>query len=253
MSESSPARRRAAAPLQRVDQQPAFVLHATPWRETSLVLEIFTREHGRVAVVARGAKRPTSQFRGLLTPFSLLALGWSGRGEIKSLVKVEWLGLFSPLRGEGLLAGFYLNELLVRLLARMDPHPSLFAAYADVLRHLAAGEQALAPLLRGFELDLLRDVGWLPGLAETTAGEPVEAGSLYRLDLQQGLVQKTDQHEGLTARGETLLALARRDLSNPQVLADGKHLLRNLIGYHLSGKPLNTRRILQDLRQLELV
>jgi len=101
----------------RVDQQPAFVLHSYPWRETSLIIDAMTRDFGRVALVARGAKRPTSQFRGLLAPFAPLSVCWSGRAEIKSLIRADWVGGLAPLRGEQLLTAFYLNELLVRLLA----------------------------------------------------------------------------------------------------------------------------------------
>ena len=113
----------------RVDHQPGVVLHTTPWRETSLIVEAFTRDYGRVGLVARGAKRPTSQFRGLLAPFAPLSLSWSGRNEIKNLVRVEWIGGLTPLRGNALLAAFYANELVVRLLARADPHERLFDNY----------------------------------------------------------------------------------------------------------------------------
>src|SRR5262245_40157281 len=132
-----PAQRRPAHEF-RIDQQPALVLHAYPWRETSLIVETFTRDHGRMALVARGAKRPTSQFRGLLAPVAPLLLSWSGRSEIKSLVRAEWCGGLAPMRGEALLAGFYLNELLVRLLARADAHELLFARYIGALAALAA-------------------------------------------------------------------------------------------------------------------
>ena len=125
----------------RVDHQPGVVLHTTPWRETSLIVEAFTRDHGRIAMVARGAKRPTSQFRGLLAPFAPLAMSWSGRNEIKNLVRVEWIGGLTPLRGHALLAAFYANELLVRLLARADPHERLFDNYLQLLRGLAGARQ----------------------------------------------------------------------------------------------------------------
>src|ERR1700739_1077095 len=123
----------------RGEHQPAFVLHSYPWRENSLVVEVLSRDFGRIALVARGAKRPTSQFRGILMPFSPLALSWSGRSELKTLVRAEWQGGLAPLRGEGLLAAFYLNELLVRLLPRADAHPGLFASYVQSLAALAGG------------------------------------------------------------------------------------------------------------------
>ena len=246
--------RRRASDL-RIEQQPGFVLHSYAWRETSLIVEAFTRDFGRVALVARGAKRPTSQFRGLLAPFSPLALAWSGRSEIKSLVRAEWLGGLAPLRGDGLLAAFYLNELLVRLLPRGDSHPALFASYFQTLRALAHDDGGRGAALRGFELDLLRDMGYAPALDHGVDGAPIEPGRWYRIDAQQGLVPVDDDARGgadaLCVRGASILALAQRDLSQPQAAADSKLLLRQLIRYHLNGQPLNTRRILQDLRRLE--
>jgi DNA repair protein RecO (recombination protein O) len=243
----------------RIDHQPGFVLHAYAWRETSQIVEVLTRDFGRVALVARGAKRPTSQFRGVLTPFCPLALSWSGRSEIKSLVRAEWCGGLAPLRGDALLSAFYLNELLVRLLARGDPHERLFASYLHTLNVLAgeAGrEQACQAALREFELDLLRETGYAPVLEHCADGEAIEEGALYRIDGQHG-VRRIDpgaHRDELSGEpcvsGATVLALARRDFSDPRAAIESKAVLRQLIRYHLNGKPLNTRRILQDLRQL---
>lgn len=235
----------------RVEQQPGFVLHSYAWRETSLIVEVFTRDFGRLALVARGAKRPTSQFRGLLSPFAPLALGWSGRSEIKSLVRVEWLGGLAPLRGDGLLAAFYLNELLVRLLQRADPHVPLFGSYLQTLRELEAEGVAREAVLRAFELDLLREIGYAPALDQGADGEPIEAARWYRIDAQRGFVAAGGQTDESCVRGASILSLARRDFTQPQVAADAKTVLRHLIRYHLNGQPLNTRRIFQDLRRLE--
>jgi DNA repair protein RecO (recombination protein O) len=246
-----PRRRSADA---RVDHQPAFVLHATPWRETSLIVEMLTRDHGRVALVARGAKRPTSHFRGLLSAFNPLAVGWSGRNEIKTLVRAEWLGGMQPLRGDSLLAAFYANELLVRLLARFDPHERLFASYVELLHALSHDERHDAAL-RGFELDLLNDIGYAVPLDRCIDGEPIDAEALYRFDAGHG-AQRVDVRGAGRAepaepvRGRTLLAMALRDFTDERGAAEAKTLLRRLIRYHLGGKPLNTRRILQDLKQL---
>ena len=236
----------------RVDQQPGFVLHSYAWRETSLIVEAFTRDYGRIALVARGAKRPTSQFRGLLTPFSPLALAWSGRSEIKSMIRVEWLGGLAPLRGDGLLAAFYLNELMVRLLPRGDAHAALFATYVQTLRELEREGASREAVLRAFELDLLREMGYAPALDHAADGAPIAAERWYRVDAQLGLVVAEDRLDELCVRGASVIALARRDLSEPQTAADSKVLLRQLIRYHLDGQPLNTRRILQDLRRMEL-
>ncbi|MGZ8255368.1 MAG: DNA repair protein RecO, partial [Burkholderiaceae bacterium] len=170
------ARRRPADV--RVDHQPGFVLHSYPWRETSLVVEFFSREFGRVALVARGAKRPTSQFRGLLSPFNPLAVSWSGRNDIKMLVRADWLGGMQPLRGDALLAAFYANELLVRLLARLDPHERLFGSYVGLLQSLSH-ETRHDAVLRIFELDLLQDIGYEVPLDRCADGEPIDADAQY--------------------------------------------------------------------------
>lgn len=234
----------------RVDHQPAFVLHATAWRETSQIVEVLTRDFGRIAVVARGAKRPTSQFRGLLAPFNPLAVSWSGRHEIKSLVRAEWLGGMAPLRGDGLLAAFYLNELLVRLLARADPHEALFAGYVAALGDLSHPTRPAAVVLRSFELDLLRETGHALPLDRCADGAAVVAGGSYRLDVQRGLLPMDNERNEPPLRGEMLLALARRDFRDPAVAREARDLLRRVIRYHLDGRPLNTRRILADLKQL---
>jgi DNA repair protein RecO (recombination protein O) len=214
----------------RVDHQPGFVLHAYPWRETSLVVEFFSRDFGRVALVARGAKRPTSHFRGLLSPFNPLAVGWSGRNDIKMLVRAEWLGGMQPLRGDALLAAFYANELLVRLLARMDPHERLFGSYVE----------------------LLHDLGYAVPLDRCADGEPIDADAQYLFGVGQGAqrLERGDADDGSQVSGRTLLAMAARRFDDERVAAEAKGVLRRVIRYHLGGKPLNTRRILQDLKQL---
>ena len=248
-----PSVKRRSAPESRVDQQPGLVLHSYPWRETSLIVEVFTRDHGRMALVARGAKRPTSQFRGLLAPFAPLLLAWSGRNEIKSLVRAEWCGGLPPVRGEALLAGFYLNELLVRLLARGDAHELLFARYVEALAALAVRERGHDSVLRSFELELLRETGHAPAFDQCADGAPLEADAIYRVDAERGLVPIAQGDPGddpTCLRGSSALAIARNDFSSPAVANHSKLVLRHLIRYHLNGQPLNTRRILQDLRQL---
>jgi len=234
----------------RVDHQPAFVLHTYPWRETSLIVEALTRDHGRVALVARGAKRGTSPLRGLLLPFSALALSWSGRGEVKTLVRAEWTGGLVPLHGDALLAGFYLNELIVRLLARADAHPALFGAYARALRVLASDEARLDPALRTFEFEMLREIGYLPALDSCADGGPVAAEARYRVDPQRGLLPAASDIEAVTVSGATAMAMVVGDFAQPGVAAEARAMLRLIIRYHLDGRPLNTRRILQDLREL---
>jgi DNA repair protein RecO (recombination protein O) len=236
---------------QRVDHQPGFVLHSYPWRETSLVVEAFTRDHGRMALVARGARRPTSQFRGLLSPFNPVALSWSGRHDIKTLIRAEWLGGMQPLRGDALLAAFYANELLVRLLARADPHERMFGSYVELLRALA-GERRHEATLRTFELELLQDIGYAVALDHSDDGEPIDPAARYEISGGRAArrLDAVPGDEATSVSGSTLLAMSARDFSDPTVAAESKALLRQVIRYHLDGKPLNTRRILQDLKQL---
>src|SRR5512141_2483082 len=231
------ARRRPADV--RVDHQPGFVLHSYPWRETSLVVEFLSRDFGRVALVARGAKRPTSHFRGLLSPFNPLAVGWSGRNDIKMLVRADWLGGMQPLRGDALLAAFYANELLVRMLARLDPHERLFGSYVALLQALSH-ETRHDTALRIFELDLLQDIGYEVPLDRCADGEPIDADATYLFGIGQGAqrLERGDADDGSQVTGRTLLAMAAREFDDERVAAEAKGLLRRVIRYHLGAKPL---------------
>lgn len=243
--------RPARASESRIEHQPAFVLHSYPWRETSLILELLTRDYGRMAVVARGAKRPTSQFRGLLSSFSPLAVSWSGRGDIKTLIRADWVGGLTPLRGDDLLNAFYLNELLVRLLARADPHEALFFAYAGALRDLSRQADKSDSAILGFELDLLREIGVAPDFDFCVDGTPVLSHESYRLDPEQGVMKVSRMgNVGAVVSGATLLALARRDPLQLSIDPGARAVLRQLIGYHLRGRPLNTHRIIADLHSV---
>jgi DNA repair protein RecO (recombination protein O) len=244
------AGRSASGHEARVDHQPAFVLHSYAWRETSLIVETLSRDFGRMAMVARGAKRPTSQFRGILMPFSPLAVSWSGRSELKTLVRAEWQGGLAPLRGDGLLAAFYMNELLVRLLPRADSHPALFASYVQSLAALAGQDTGRERVLRCFELDLLRDLGVAPSFQYCGDGEPIDPRQWYEVDVQRGLQRSFSPSDPDRLQGLAVIALAKRDLSDPSILAAVQPLLRRLIGYYLEGKPLNARRVLADLNAL---
>lgn len=248
-------RRRTRGTDHRTDQQPAFVLHSYPWRETSLILDVLTRDYGRTALVARGAKRPTSHFRGLLTPFSPLAVSWSGRAEIKTLVRVEWVGGLSPLRGDGLLNAFYCNELLVRLVSRGDPHEGLFFSYARTLAELSGDLPRRERALRGFEIDLLREIGVAPSFDAASDGMPIDPASWYRVDPEHGTIvaepAATSWESNHCVGGRSVQALAARDLAQVDASQDARSLLQRMIRYHLRGKPLNTHRILADLQRME--
>src|SRR5262249_54147881 len=171
----------------RQESREAFVLHTHPYRETSLIVEAFTRAFGRVSLLARGARRPASPMRGVLLSFQPLALAWFGKGELRTLSRAEWQGGQPLLRGEGLLCGFYLNELLLRLLPREDPHEALFADYRHALQRLgalAAPGADSAPVLRAFEKSLLKELGYAMTLERDSAGARIDSFKPYRDDTQ---------------------------------------------------------------------
>lgn len=245
-----PRRSRAVERELRIAGQPGFVLHSYPHRETSLIVDVFTRDHGRVALIAKGAKRPHSKLRGVLQTFQPLSLGWSGKSEIRTLTSAEWVGGMLPLEKGALLCGFYLNELLVKLLARDDSHPALFDQYVRTLNQLAHDEPALI-VLRQFERALLKETGVAADFGVCTATrQPVLPDRLYVVDPERGPrpAQSTDSMPKML--GKTLLDMEGEDYRDPTTQAQSKLLMRFLLGYHLNGAPLNTRQILIDLMQL---
>jgi len=227
----------------RVQLEPAYVLHRRPYRETSLLLEALTRGHGRVGLVARGARGPRSAWRGLLEPFCPLTLSWVGRGELMTLSGAEATGC-SPLQGRGLLAGLYVNELLVRLVPRNDPHPGLYEAYRVTLEALAA-ELTQEQTLRWFEGRLLEALGYGLALGECDdAGVPIDPARVYRYRIEEGTVQ-AGEGEGFPVRGATLLGLTREGLADPQAAREVKQLMRYVLQHYLGERPLASRALFQ--------
>jgi DNA repair protein RecO (recombination protein O) len=231
----------------RVEDQ-AFVLHSYPFRETSLLLEVFSREHGRLAVVARGARRPRSVLRGVLLGFQPLQLAWFGKGEVRTLHAAEWQGGQPHLQGTALMCGFYLNELLLNLMARDDPHEQLFDYYRHTLQRLAF-ETDHAATLRCFEKHMLEELGYALQLEhEAVNGMPVEAGRNYRYVIEHGvLADAPDRAEGLTLAGKTLQDMAADDYRDPTTAQQSKQLMRMLVNHYLAGKTLHTRELIKDL------
>lgn len=241
---------RDSRPGLRVSGQPGFVLHSYPHKETSLIVDVLSRDHGRVALVAKGAKRPHSALRGALQTFQPLSVSWTGKSELRVLTGAEWVGGMLPLEKTALLCGFYLNELLVRLLARDDPHPALFDQYLATLNQLAHGEPAPA-VLRQFERALLRQTGVAADLARCTAtGQAVDPALSYVVDPERGPRPARTDEPWPRVAGKTLLDMERDDYRDPQTQSQSKHLMRFLLACQLGGAPLNTRQILIDLMQL---
>jgi DNA repair protein RecO (recombination protein O) len=237
---------------QRVDAAAAFVLHTHPWRETSLIVEAWTAEHGRVALVARGAKRARSALRGTLQAFQPLLLGWSGTRELKTLTRAEWQGGMPPPAGAALLSAFYLNELLLKLLPREDPHPQLFADYARTLGELATGVEQ-APLLRGFELALVAAIGYALELAHDVGGAAIDPEARYHFAIERGAFRLPARVDlpGMVVHGATLVALAGGRYADAMTAVEAKRLMRTVLDHHLEARELASRRIVQDLQALE--
>jgi DNA repair protein RecO (recombination protein O) len=243
-------RRRPPVRDTRVNGQPAFVLHSYPYKETSLIVDMFTRDYGRIGVVAKGAKRPLSKLRGVLQTFQPLSISFSGKSELRTLIDAEWVGGMLPIEKNALLCGFYLNELLVKLLARDDAHAALFQHYVSTLNELAHGEPA--PIaLRKFERALLKETGVAADLTRcSTTRARVEAGALYVVDPERGARTAEAVESWPIVAGKTLVDMEREDYADPQTQAQSKQLMRFLLAHHLGGAPLNTRQILIDLMQL---
>lgn len=235
----------------RQESREAFVLHSTPYRETSLLIEVFTRPFGRLAMIARGARRPRSTLRGVLLAFQPLALSWFGKGELRTLARAEWIGGQPLLQGEALLCGFYMNELLIRLLPREDPHEALYAQYQLGLRRLAS-ESDSAPMLRAFEKALLKELGYAMTLERDSAsGAGIDALKTYTYDPERGPVELDGEDIEPRLRGQTLLDMARDDYHDPVTQQQAKALMRSLINHRLEYQPLKSRQIFRDLLQLQ--
>jgi DNA repair protein RecO (recombination protein O) len=248
----------------RVLDEPAFVLHHYDWSESSRILEVFSRHHGRLALVAKGAKRPTSSLRAVLLPLQPLSLCYGGDAEIRTLKSAEWAGGHVMPRGEALLSGYYLNELLLRLLARDDPHPALFDTYRQTVKILASGlDNTIAPLLRAFELLLLRDIGFLPDVSvQTLTLQAVQSELSYALFAEGGLRAVEDEGVALKGRhwlqlhdalhAESALTALLRCCAElpPELRAALQTQLRNLLHYHCGVSSLRTRQVMLELLAL---
>ena len=237
----------------RTDREPAFVLHSYPYKESSLIVEVFARHRGRVGLLARGARRPRSAIRGTLLAFHPLRLSWSASAELGTLTAAEWSGGQPALQGQGLMCGFYLNELLLKLLPREDAHERLFDAYAESLARLAAGADH-ASVLRGFERRLLTELGYAPLLERDAAtGMPVQSAARYSYEPERGPLAAEGARAdagALTVSGQTLLDMARDDYARRETREEARRLMRWLIGARLGGQALHTREVLLELQEL---
>lgn len=228
-----------------IQQEPAYVLHRRPYRETSLLVDLFTLNHGKVGVIARGANSTRSATKAQLQPFQPLLVDWTGRSDLKTLTHVENRPGVQLGHGRALYSGFYLNELLQKLLAPYDPAQRLFAAYIDALERLSSASTDVEPVLRRFEMNLADSLGYGFDWAQVMdSGEPVQAGRSYCYDPQHGIVAWSGDHIRLSGLpGQALLALADGDLENTEARRTAKRVMRVLTDFLLQGKPLNSRAL----------
>ncbi|TCO80438.1 DNA replication and repair protein RecO [Plasticicumulans lactativorans] len=230
----------------RVELEAAYVLHARAYRETSLLLEAFSLQHGRVGLVARGVRGARSRTRALLQPFQPVLLSWRGGGELATLSGVEAAGPALALQGERLLGGLYANELLLTLVARDDAQPALFAHYQALCAALAAGTP-IEVALRVFERDLLDALGYRLLLAQAADGSPLQAALRYRYVADEGAHPASGVDDGVPVAGASLLALGRGELADAAARADAKRLLRAQLERLLNGRRLRTRELARAL------
>ena len=239
-----------------------YVLHTYPYRETSLILQVWTEKHGRLGVMAKGARRPKSASRAVLVPFQPLTLDWFGRGELRTLKTAEPTSPATPLSGASLLSAFYLNELLLKLTTREDPHEGLFDAYDQAITRLrqisreGAAQEEVERALRRFELRLLQELGYAVELTrEAVSHAPIAAEREYLYVVEKGAIPAPDEGEtpanAVRLRGLTLIDLDRGRLDDAATVAQAKQLMRLLINHSLNGQELATRAMVRDLQRLE--
>jgi DNA repair protein RecO (recombination protein O) len=260
-----------------------YVLHSYPYRETSLILQVWTEKHGRLGLVAKGARRPKSASRSVLVPFQPLSLDWFGRGELRTLKTAEPASPATPLGGSSLLSAFYLNELLLKLTTRDDPHEGLFAAYDEAITSLrsitrqgpriaanVASEPAaqaardIEPVLRRFELRLLQELGYAVELTqEARTHAPIVAGRDYWYVAERGPIavpapaatgegtEGAAPANAVRLRGQTLIDLASGIFDDVVTIGQSKQLMRLLIHHSLNGQELATRALVRDLQRLD--
>jgi DNA repair protein RecO (recombination protein O) len=233
--------------ISKQEDQDIYILHTYPFKETSLIAELFSKNHGRIPVVAKGARRPRSSLRGMLQSFQLLQATWSGRGEMKTLHNIEWCDKFLQVDGNALICGFYINELIIRLLPREDSHKKLFDFYHHTMKVLAGGIN-LEVALRRFELRLLQELGYEVPLKEDESGELIIADKLYVYEVEYGPSELSKTNNGVKILGQTLLDMAEDEYKEDNTQLQSKQLMRYLISHYLGDKPLNSRKLFTNLQ-----
>ncbi len=233
----------------RVHQQPGYILHHRPFRDTSQILDIVTRDHGKIAVVARGSRSSKSRLAGVLRPFLPLKVSWVAKSDLGTLTGAEAAGPPAGMMGDALLSAYYVNELLLHFLHRSDPQPEIFALYEEVINALA-GTLDVAASLRSFELEFLSLLGYAVNLQHEFDGhEPLQPDRYYQYRMEQGPVAVERREGALVFTGSVLTGVAEQRFSDPEILRAANRLLREIIGFHLGGKELKSRKVLMELHR----
>ena len=232
--------------------QPVYVLHTHPFKETSLVVELFSQQFGRIAAVAKGARRPHSAMRGMLQSFQILDGAWSGKNELRTLHSLDWSAGLLLLQGEAMMCGFYLNELLLRLLPREDAHEDLFDYYTQTLQTLMTAKE-LANTLRKFELTMLQEMGYAVPLTHDENDLEIDPELTYCYEADYGAklsgTSLGTHQNGVQLLGKTMVDMAQGDYRSARTQSQSKQLMRYLLAHYLGDKPLHTRQLLIDLQR----
>lgn len=236
----------------RVQQQAAYILHHRPFRDSSQLLDVITLDHGKLSLVARGSRGARSRLKGVLRPFMPLAISWVQRSDLGTLTGAEVRGMPLKLAGDALLSGYYVNELLLHFLHRHDPQPGVFDAYGKTIKALGAAD-SVAACLRHFEIELLRLVGYAMNFEhESGSHDPLRPERHYEYRFEQGPVRVQRSDGPLVFSGAELLAIGAYRFDDPAVLRASSRLLREVIGFHLAGKELKSRKVLVDLHRARI-
>jgi DNA repair protein RecO (recombination protein O) len=233
----------------RIQQQPAYILHHRPFRDTSQILDLVTRDHGKIALVARGSRSAKSRLAGVLRPFLPLRISWVARGDLGTLTGAEAAGPPTGIQGDAVLAAFYVNELLLHFLHRHDAQPEIFALYAEILLSLRSSRE-IARCLRSFELELMSLLGYaLNFQPQGAADTELDPEQHYDYRIEQGPVPVGRTDGPMVFKGRVLQSIRAHELDDPEVLRAANRLLRQVINHHLGGKELKSRKVLMELHR----
>jgi DNA repair protein RecO (recombination protein O) len=236
---------------QVIEGEPAYLIHQRPYSETSQIINLFSRHYGRVDAIAKGSKRPKSKFKSFLQPFSPILVSWSGRSQLKTLRSVDISsGKQSNVSRKHLMSAFYLNELILSFLTTADPYPDLFDAYSLAINNLSNADSSEI-ILREFEIQLLTEIGYAINFqTEAMSSKKIEPNLSYRFIAEEGFVSSvTSSARDALIKGSVIQSIDRKDFSQPETMRAAKRIIRESVKYHLSGKELNTKKVVKSLKK----